>query len=159
MTAPGAAGPKSTGVRLTVIGLLAAGVAVALYAAGGQPAAAGAAGAPGHRLWVVCADRADRRALPSCLRGAAHQPQGGGALARGLFLLWCLCREGAARSEQAAAGLGAAGRRRNPRHLRRRALVHLSVVVLQRFPPAGAVAEYSVLGLRVSHRPLMPNPG
>src|SRR6266568_5115419 len=34
MTAPGAAGPKSTGVRLTVIGLLAAGVAVALYAAG-----------------------------------------------------------------------------------------------------------------------------
>src|SRR6266496_3522348 len=34
MKAPGAAGPKSTGVRLTVIGLLAAGVAVALYAAG-----------------------------------------------------------------------------------------------------------------------------
>src|SRR6266704_2914811 len=34
MTAPGAAGPKSTGVRLTGIGLLAAGVAVALYAAG-----------------------------------------------------------------------------------------------------------------------------
>jgi hypothetical protein len=34
VTAPGAAGPGSTGVRLAAIGLLAAGVAVAPYAAG-----------------------------------------------------------------------------------------------------------------------------
>ena len=34
MTAPGAAGPRSVGVRLTVIGLFAVGVAVALYVAG-----------------------------------------------------------------------------------------------------------------------------
>src|SRR5690348_5270060 len=34
MTAPRAAGPKSVGVRLTVIGLLAVGVAVGLYAVG-----------------------------------------------------------------------------------------------------------------------------
>jgi hypothetical protein len=81
----------------------------------GPPAASGAAGAPGHRLRVVRANRADRCALPAGLRGAAHQPQGGGALARGLFLLRCLCREGAARSEQAAAGLGAAGCRGSAR--------------------------------------------
>src|SRR5260370_827361 len=56
-------------------------------AAGGQPAASGAAGAPGHRLRAIRAHRADRRALPARLRRAAHQRQGGGALDRGLFLL------------------------------------------------------------------------
>jgi hypothetical protein len=59
----------------------------------------------------------------------------------GCFFYGAFCREGAARSEQAAAGLGAAGCRGSARRRRRRALVHLGAVVLQRLPTAGAVGE------------------
>ncbi len=185
MSAPGAAKQRSAAVRLAGIGLLAAGVTVALYVADrlhtpnftfslfgrvGLDAIAfksllatialglavlqvllamwiyrklPLAGSPPRRVRLahrvigfgsVRADRADRRALRARLRRAAHQSQGGGALDRGLFLLRCLCREGTAGTEQAAAGLGAAGCRGHARRRRRRAVVHLGAVVLQRLP-------------------------
>ena len=51
-----------------------------------------------------------------------------------LLLLRCVRREGSSRTDQAAAGMGTAGRRRDSRRRPRRALVYLSGLVLQRLP-------------------------
>jgi Family of unknown function (DUF6529) len=134
MTAPGSAGRRALAARLAGIGLLAAGVSVALYVAGRlhTPDATSAlfgftVPIAAHCLFTYGVQYGVQLTSP---RLAVH------SLA-GCFFLRRLRRQGAPGAQQAAARLGAAGCRGHARGCRRRAVVHIGAVILQRLPAPG----------------------
>ena len=188
MTAPRAPGAWAAGWRLAGIGLLAAGVAAALYVAGRlhQPdysfSLFGSDPVPPKSLlativlglavvqvllalWmyrklpleghaprpVPVTHRVTGFALFAltvpvavhCLIAYGVQltsPRVAAHSVAGCFVLRRVHREGAARAQQAAARMGAAGGWRDARDHRRRAVVYLGAVVLQRLPATSPVA-------------------
>ena len=166
MTTPGTSSGKPATLRLAVIGLLAVGVAAAIYVVGrvhtpdytfslfGQSSplalksllASVALGLAAVQvllaLWIY-------RKLPLAGRPPravplTHRIVGVTLVAVTLpVAVHCLIAYGVKLTSARVAVLGAAGRRRDTRDPRRRALVQLRAVVLQRLPAAAPVGNWA----------------